>query len=90
MTPNWFTTLLVFVLGFIAGSIGLLAFFFSSWKKNQRRSENQTQDGVQTGHIIVDEVKVEGVYDSDGNEIPKDSPIYQAIMEDLKRRNTGK
>lgn len=78
MTQNWFITLIVFCLGFIAGSIGLFLFLFHGWKKHQPPKVSG-----------IAEVNVEGVYDSNGNEIPKGSPLYNEIVRNITSTMTG-
>ena len=78
MTQNWFVTLITFCLGFIAGSIGLFLFMFHGWKKYQ----SQKVSGVA-------QVEVQGVFDSEGHEIPKGSPLYNEIVGNITRTMTG-
>lgn len=79
MTQNWFVTLIVFCLGFIAGSVGLFLFLFHGWKKSQPKQMSG-----------VAQVEVQGVFDSEGNEIPKGSPLYNEIVKNITTSMTGR
>lgn len=79
MTQSWIVTLLTFALGFVAGSIGLFMFLFHEFK----RSRSVKRSGIA-------QVEVEGVYDSQGNEIPKGSPLYNEIVRNITTEMTGR
>jgi hypothetical protein len=78
---NWFLTLITFVLGFIAGSIGLFLFLFSAFKKSKQQP--------QVSHGVA-EVEIDGIFDSEGNEIPKGSPLYNQIVKNITEEITNR